>query len=105
MKKTANAPEYSTIVQLVNDKDGMYYLAMHPELEGCFSDGSTIEEATANLAEVTEMLLEHLRENHLPIPSPQPLFFTPEELVQRQAKPIGGATLDAPKLDVLPIPA
>jgi predicted RNase H-like HicB family nuclease len=56
---------YSTVVRLIHDKVGTYYLASHPELEGCFSDGHTIQEALENLEEVTQMLLEHLQEYKL----------------------------------------
>lgn len=68
MNETTIIPKYSTVVRLVNDQNGTYFLAEHPELEGCFSDGETIKEALANLQEVTEMTLKHLREHNLPIP-------------------------------------
>jgi predicted RNase H-like HicB family nuclease len=71
MNETTNISQYSTVVRFVNDQDGAYYLVEHPELEGCFSDGETIEEALANLHEVTTMTLKHLREHNLPVPLPR----------------------------------
>lgn len=58
---------YTTVVAL--DETGAY-LAWHPELVGCMSDGDTPGEAIANLSEAREMTLEHLRQHDLPVPPP-----------------------------------
>ena len=105
MSDKMNTLRYSTIVRLNIDKDGTYYVAAHPELEGCFSDGETVEEALINLEEVTQMLLEHLREHKLPIPSPKPLFVNPQDLDQRRALSIEDTRVEAPKLETYPVPA
>jgi predicted RNase H-like HicB family nuclease len=41
-----------------------------PSLQGCYSQGETVEEALANIREVIEMCLEELRERGEPIPDP-----------------------------------
>jgi predicted RNase H-like HicB family nuclease len=64
-------PHYTTIVLYAPEgEDVPAYLAVHPEIEDWFAQGETPEAAIANLAEVTELILEHLRENGLPIPEP-----------------------------------
>jgi len=45
-------------------------LASHPELVGCMAQGTTIEEATENLKEVTLEYILSLMEDKLPIPLP-----------------------------------
>ena len=97
--------KYTTIVQLATAPEGLYYIASHPEIENCFSDGQTVAEALANLEEVTQMALEHLREHHLPIPTPKPFGINPREVGQHQASPTNGKRTALPKLDVLPMPA
>ncbi|MCL4487326.1 MAG: type II toxin-antitoxin system HicB family antitoxin [Chloroflexi bacterium] len=98
-------PPYTTIVQLASAPEGLYYIARHPEIENCFSDGQTVEEALTNLAEVTQMTLEHLLEHHLPIPSPQPFGLNPRDLGQDRASPTNGNQTALPGLQVLPIPS
>ena len=92
---------YSTITQLVKDGDDLYYVACHPEIENCIADGTTAEEARKNLAEVTEMILEHLREHHLPIPSPAPIIQSPEELTGGLLQKLSQDTLTEPDLKVI----
>ena len=66
-----NIPEYVTIVQIQEATDGSYcYVAYHPELPNCISQGDTPEEAEANLVEATELTITHLVSNKLPIPAP-----------------------------------
>ena len=62
-------PRYVTIVQLHEATDGSQcYVAYHPELPTCMSQGETPEEAEANLVEATHLALDHLAVNGLPIP-------------------------------------
>jgi len=103
MNQKNNFSEYSTFVRLVVDGDGTYFLASHPEIENCFSDGKTMEEALGNLGEVTEMVLEHLRVNNLPIPSPRPLGSDPGDLIQRRAQPLKDQKIDSPTIEFKPI--
>jgi predicted RNase H-like HicB family nuclease len=50
----------------------LIYVANHPQLRGCMSDGATPEEALANLAGARQDYLAALRAHGLPVP-PQPL--------------------------------
>lgn len=74
-----NITQYSTHVRLEQDGDELYYIAEHPEIEGCFSDGETVAEALNNLEEVTTIILDHLREHNLPIPEPRSII-TPKRI-------------------------
>ncbi|MBI4671519.1 MAG: type II toxin-antitoxin system HicB family antitoxin [Chloroflexi bacterium] len=71
--------EYTTIIKLVKEGDELYYLAYHPELKNCFSDGETAQAARENLRQVTEMTIEHLRRHNLPVPEPSPILETPQD--------------------------
>ena len=42
------------------------YTVINPLLAGCYSEGDTLEEALANIKEVTEMCLEELAETDTP---------------------------------------
>ena len=50
--------------------EGGGYVVVCPSLQGCYSQGETVEEALANIREVIEMCLEELRERGEPIPDP-----------------------------------
>ena len=65
-------PQYTTVVKLQQTTDGgLCYIAYHPELPECISQGETSEEARTNLEEATQMVLEHMLQNQIPIPKPQ----------------------------------
>jgi predicted RNase H-like HicB family nuclease len=67
--------KYRTDIELEEATDGTYcYVAYHPELPGCMSQGDTPEEAEENLREATQMVIEHLVSNNLPVPDPALLF-------------------------------
>jgi predicted RNase H-like HicB family nuclease len=70
-EKALNLSErkYLTVIRLEQTTDGGYcYIAFHPELPGCMSQGDTPEEAEANLAEARQMVIEHLLANGLSVP-------------------------------------
>jgi len=46
------------------DEDG-FFVATNPSLEGCYSQGKTIEEALKNVQEATELCLEETSEGDL----------------------------------------
>lgn len=74
MNKHVDASAFITIIRLQETTvDGRCYIAYHPELPSCLSQGDTPEEAEANLAEATEMAIEHLLAHGLPIPKPYSL--------------------------------
>jgi predicted RNase H-like HicB family nuclease len=71
MTKHVNTSNFITIVRLQETTtDGQCYIAYHPELPSCISQGETPEEAEANLVEATEMAIKHLLAHGLPIPQP-----------------------------------
>lgn len=51
---------------------GIVYIAEIPDLPGCMSHGSTIEEARQNLEDAKREYLLALDERNLPIPAPSP---------------------------------
>lgn len=51
---------------------GVVYIATIPDLPGCMSHGSTIEEARENLEDAKREYLAALEERRLPIPAPAP---------------------------------
>jgi len=51
---------YQINVVIEKDEDG--YFAYCPELDGCYSQGDTVEEAKINIQEAIELYLETLSE-------------------------------------------
>lgn len=69
---------YSYQITLIAEKEGGYTVLV-PQLPGCVSYGSTIEEATRNAAEAIELHLENLAAHKQPIPEGNesiPIFTT-----------------------------
>jgi antitoxin HicB len=63
---------YTTEVVREEDKGGNgFYVARHPELEGCMAQGQTPEEALASLREATELYIRGLLKRGIDIPLPQ----------------------------------
>lgn len=63
----------SYIVEVVLDEttDGQpVYIAKTPELEGCFGQGETIDDAVKSLSEARVDFIQSLLEDDLPIPGP-----------------------------------
>ncbi|MGK2915891.1 MAG: type II toxin-antitoxin system HicB family antitoxin [Porticoccaceae bacterium] len=56
---------------IVIEKATSNYSAYVPDLPGCVATGQTIEETEQQIREAIEFHLEELREDGLPIPSPQ----------------------------------
>ncbi len=52
-------------VNVVIEKDKYGYYAFCPELEGCQTQGDTIEEVLANVREAIELYLETLSEDEI----------------------------------------
>jgi predicted RNase H-like HicB family nuclease len=46
------------------------YVVYAPSLQGCYSQGETIEEATKNIKEAIELYLEDSKEETLPLLNP-----------------------------------
>ena len=54
---------YNIIIQQINDESGKYYYARVMELDGCQSDGETIDEAYKNVMDAMEGYIETKLEN------------------------------------------
>lgn len=65
-------------VVIEQDQDGCY--AWCPELKGCQSQGSTVEEALANIREAAELFLETLTDEERSTPSQQVVLTTAIEI-------------------------
>jgi len=64
---------YTVLYRMDQGTDGSIgYIAWHPDLPGCMSDGDTPQEAIENLAEARGLYIESLLEDGLPVPEPQP---------------------------------
>jgi len=62
---------YNIVLQHRTDDSGEYYFATVQELDGCMSDGATVEEAHTNILEAMEGWIETKLEAGLPIPEPK----------------------------------
>jgi len=61
---------YNIVLRHIRDESGVYYFATVQELDGCMSDGETLEETYANIKEAMEGWIETKLEAGLPIPIP-----------------------------------
>ena len=61
---------YNIVFRHVKDDSGEYYFATVQELDGCMSDGATLEEAHTNIKEAMEGWIETKLEAGLPVPVP-----------------------------------
>ena len=61
---------YSIVIRHVKDESGEYYFATVQELDGCMSDGATLEETYVNIREAMEGWIETKLEAGLSIPVP-----------------------------------
>jgi predicted RNase H-like HicB family nuclease len=69
--KTTAAWPYTVRISKDETVDGqIVFLATHPELPGCMAQGKDVEEAMANLKEVTFEYILSLLEDRIPIPMP-----------------------------------
>lgn len=51
-----------TFPVIVKEDETGGYIVINPSLEGCYSQGETIEEALKNIQEATELCLEDIKE-------------------------------------------
>jgi len=61
---------YNIVLRHIKDESGEYYFATVQELDGCMSDGATVEEAYANIREAMEGWIETKLEAGLSVPMP-----------------------------------
>ena len=72
-------------VLIEQDEDGLY-VASVPELFGCYTQASTLEDLRKRIKEVIELVLESdddLRQEKLASPKSSPYFFGIEEVTIR----------------------
>lgn len=55
-KKQVTELQFKVIIE--QDTNGGYYIASVPDLQGCHTQGKTVEEARKNIREVIELVLE-----------------------------------------------
>lgn len=66
----ANLYKNQAFPVIVQEEESGGYFVVNPALEGCYSQGDTVEEALKNIKEATELCLEEMaesQEDHLPI--------------------------------------
>ncbi len=71
--KAKNIASQPYVVEVVLDEttDGKpIYVAKTPELEGCFGQGETIDDAVESLQEARVDFIQSLLEDNLPVPGP-----------------------------------
>ncbi len=66
---SAEALKYEVIIYWSQDDDA--FIAEMPELPGCAADGSTPQEALANVQAIAEEWIETARELGRPVPQPK----------------------------------
>ena len=63
-----NAFEFKVFLERDEDYGG--YVVRCPSLQGCYSQGKTVEEALANISEAIELCMEDLESRGEPVPNP-----------------------------------
>jgi antitoxin HicB len=72
----------------MNDESGAYYFATVAELEGCMSDGESVQEAYSNICEAMEGWIETRLAAGYTVPRPLCETDTVKSAItRRQAKP------------------
>lgn len=62
---------YTRLVNEINDESGRYWYGKILELDGCQSDGETVEQLMLNLDEAMEGWIETKLAHNLPVPKPR----------------------------------
>lgn len=85
MKQTITELQFKVLIE--QDEDG-WYVASVPELQGCYTQGKTIEEVRKRIKEVIRLVLKSdpdvAREKRLK-PTPEPRFFGIEDVMIQYA--------------------
>jgi len=89
--RAGTAPEltahgYPITIRRLSAEEGGGYLAEVLDLPGCMSDGDSITEAIANVAEAVEVWIDGAREEGHPIPNPADIDHYSGKWVQRVPK-------------------
>lgn len=70
--------QYRFSVIIEKDKDG--YFAFCPELQGCFTQGDTYEEAVENIKDAIRLHIEDRIEDNEEVPQPESVSLTSLEI-------------------------
>ncbi len=71
-KKEAKVYNFPVVIE--QDKDGFF--AFCPQLQGCYAQGDTYDEALSNIKEVIELHLEDRKEDHEELSLPNSISLT-----------------------------
>ena len=74
-------------VLIEQDEDG-WYIAEVPELQGCYTQGKTLEQVRQRIKEVIKLILEsdqEVKKSKLSSPQPHSKFFAVEDIVLQYA--------------------
>lgn len=71
---------YNFPVIIEKDEDG-FFVADCPDLQGCHTQGNTLEEAITNIRDTIKLHLKILKEEKQEIPKVQPVSLTSLEVV------------------------
>ena len=85
MKTDALELQFKVLIE--QDEDG-WYIASVPELEGCYTQGKTIEQTRTRIKEAISLVLEtdkQARKTKLANPHAKPRFFGVEDISIRHA--------------------
>lgn len=80
MKNLVKELQFKVLIE--QDEDG-WYIAEVPELDGCYTQGKTLEEVRERIKEVIKLILESdedAKKNKLSSPSPHSKFFAVEDI-------------------------
>lgn len=80
MKKQVKVLQFKVLIE--QDEDG-WFVARVPELQGCHTQGKTLEEVRERIKEAIELVLEadkDAREEKLKSPKPSSTFFAIEDV-------------------------
>ena len=77
MKKALKIYEFSTVIE--KDSSG-YYFAYVPSLQGCYTQGKTLEETFSNIREVIQLHIEDRTRQSEFIPTRKPISITSIEV-------------------------
>ena len=77
MKKSLKIYEFPTIIE--KDASG-YYFAYVPSMQGCYTQGKTLEEALGNIREVIQLHMEDRKSKSEFIPIRKPISLTSVEV-------------------------
>jgi len=77
--KTIKVTTYTFPVIIEKDEDG-FFVADCPDLQGCHTQGKTIEEAITNIRDAIKLHVKILKEENQEIPKVEPVSLTSLEV-------------------------